>query len=44
MRGGVGDKNIFLCGPTAMVEALRSQFLGMGVPQDRIVVEDFNLL
>lgn len=44
VRGGVRDKNVFLCGPTAMVDALRAQFLGMGVPQDRIVVEDFNLL
>lgn len=44
VRGGVRGKNIFLCGPTAMIEALRAQFLGLGVPAEQIIIEDFNLL
>lgn len=44
VRGGVAGKNVFLCGPTTMIESLRAQFLALGVPPDRIIVEDFNLL
>ncbi|EMG36997.1 putative ferric reductase [Desulfocurvibacter africanus PCS] len=42
--GGVLDKDIYLCGPTPMVDSLISQFRRMGVPADQFVVEDFNLL
>jgi predicted ferric reductase len=42
--GGVLDKDIYLCGPTPMVDSLISQFRHMGVPADQFVVEDFNLL
>ena len=41
--GGVLDKNIFLCGPSPMVDALIHQFHTLGVPQEQIIVEDFNL-
>lgn len=42
--GGIEGKDIYFCGPTAMVESLQRQFLAMGVPGERFVVEDFNLL
>jgi len=44
VRGGVTGKNIFLCGPSPMVDSLRAQFLDMGVEPGQIIVEDFNLL
>jgi len=44
VRDGVRDKNIYLCGPTPMVASLISQFKGMGVSKDRIIIEDFNLV
>ena len=44
VSGGVGDKYIFLCGPSPMVGALIKQFSDMGVSRDQIVIEDFNLL
>ena len=42
--GGVRDKNIFLCGPSPMVSGLIHQFRTMGVPEEQIIIEDFNLL
>ena len=42
--GGVLDKDIHLCGPTPMVDSLIGQFKALGVPADRFVVEDFNLV
>ena len=42
--GDIQDKNIFLCGPWPMVDALIRQFQDMGVPQQQIIVEDFNLV
>ncbi len=44
VRGGVLDKDIHLCGPTPMVDSLIGQFKALGVPADRFVVEDFNLV
>jgi len=44
VRGGVADKNIFLCGPSSMVESLIAQFKSLGVRDRRIIVEDFNLV
>lgn len=43
---GVGfkDRNFFLCGPTVMVEALIKQLRALGIPDEQIVVEDFNLV
>jgi predicted ferric reductase len=43
VSGGVLDKNIFLCGPSPMVEALIKQFRMIGVPEEQIILEDFNL-
>ncbi len=37
-------RNFFLCGPTVMVEALVKQLRASGVPNEQIVVEDFNLV
>jgi predicted ferric reductase len=44
VRGGVRDKNIFLCGPSPMVSTLIRQFTALGVPARQIITEDFNLL
>jgi ferredoxin-NADP reductase len=44
VRGGLRDKNIFLCGPSPMVESMISQFKPMGVEDRHIIVEDFNLV
>jgi len=44
VKGGVQNKNIFLCGPSAMVESLIGQFTSMGVKDRQIIVEDFNLI
>jgi predicted ferric reductase len=44
VKGGVQDKNIFLCGPTPMVEYMIGQFKSLGVKDHRIILEDFNLV
>jgi predicted ferric reductase len=44
VQAKVKDMNIFLCGPWPMVDSLRKQFMHLGVSQDQIIVEDFNLL
>ena len=44
VRGGIGDKYVFLCGPTPMVDALIGQMTAMGIGRGQIVVEDFNLV
>jgi Na+-transporting NADH:ubiquinone oxidoreductase subunit NqrF len=41
---GFKDRNFFLCGPTVMVEALIKQLRALGIPDEQIVVEDFNLV
>lgn len=43
ITGGLKNKHIFLCGPSAMVDSLISQFKALGVNRHRIIVEDFNL-
>jgi predicted ferric reductase len=44
ITGGVVDRNIFLCGPNPMVESLIRQFHDLGIPDEQIIVEDFNLI
>jgi len=44
VTGGVKNKNIFLCGPSPMVESLIRQFKSLGVKDRQIIVEDFNLV
>jgi predicted ferric reductase len=44
VKGGVRDKNIFLCGPSPMVNSLIGQFKSLGVKDQRVIVEDFNLV
>jgi predicted ferric reductase len=43
VAGGVSDRYIFMCGPSAMVDSLIEQFTDLGVPRKHIIVEDFNL-
>jgi len=35
---------ILICGPMVMMEALKRQFIALGVPAQNIIYEDFNLL
>jgi predicted ferric reductase len=44
VKGGLRDKNIFLCGPSPMVESLINQFKSLRVKDRQIIVEDFNLV
>jgi len=44
VQGGVRDKYIFLCGPSPMVTGLIRQFRKMGIRDDQIIIEDFNLI
>jgi predicted ferric reductase len=44
IKGEIRDRYIFLCGPWPMVESLVRQFRDLGVDQDQIIVEDFNLV
>ena len=41
--GGIQGKYIFLCGPSPMVDDLIRQFKAMGLKNQQIIVEDFNL-
>jgi predicted ferric reductase len=41
--GNLKDKEIFLCGPPLMMDDLRNQFLSLGVRNNDILLEDFNL-
>jgi predicted ferric reductase len=43
MSGGLGRKDIFLCGPPVMVRNLVRQFLQLGVPSTRIHSDEFAL-
>ena len=40
--GPLDDKDIYLCGPFALTEALSRQFIGLGVPARRIHYEEFS--
>jgi predicted ferric reductase len=40
--GPLDDKEIYLCGPLALIEALRKQFIELGVPARRIHYEEFS--
>ncbi|MBN1929455.1 MAG: ferric reductase-like transmembrane domain-containing protein [Chlorobiaceae bacterium] len=44
INGALFDKYIFLCGPWPMVASLMSQFKALGVPEEQLIVEDFNLV
>lgn len=44
LADGVQGRNIFLCGPTPMVDGLTRQFKALGVPDAQIIIEDFNLV
>ena len=44
VKGGIRDKNIFLCGPSPMAESLINQLKDIGAADDNIIVEDFNLV
>jgi len=44
VKGGVRNKYVFLCGPSPMIDALSHQLRKLGVPRERIIVEDFNLV
>ena len=35
------SNHVYLCGPPAMLESLRAQLYEMGLPKDRLVMEDF---
>lgn len=41
--GNLGGKEIFLCGPPAMMRSIRSQFLKTGVPKSNLHSEEFQL-
>lgn len=41
--GGITEKLILLCGPKGMMKALTEQFLALGVKQQNIIYEDFDL-
>jgi predicted ferric reductase len=40
----VHEKDILLCGPKPMMDSLRKQFVGFGIPNNRIHSEEFKLL
>lgn len=42
--GDIAERYIFLCGPWPMVSSLIKQLKAVGVPRERIIVEDFNLV
>lgn len=42
LSGDLSGKDIYLCGPVAMLEAFRLAFLNRGVPAGRIHYEEFN--
>jgi predicted ferric reductase len=39
--GSLNNKTILLCGPKPMMQGLRKQFLDIGTPSDKIIIEDF---
>ena len=44
LRRDLLNRDIFLCGPTLMIDDLHAQFREMGVPEKQIHIEDFNLV
>ena len=42
--GDIVNRYVFLCGPWPMIHALIEQLETLGVPEERIIVEDFNLV
>jgi predicted ferric reductase len=43
LSGGLGDKDILLCGPPPMMRALKEQFRQLGVNKNNIHSEEFSL-
>jgi len=41
LAGPVADKTFFLCGPPEMVRAMHATLLGLGVPEQKIKMEQF---
>lgn len=41
--GGLDDKEIFICGPPAMMKSLRAQLRTMKIPSDKIHTEEFSM-
>jgi predicted ferric reductase/mono/diheme cytochrome c family protein len=39
--GNLAEREILICGPPAMIDSLRSQLTGNGVPRERIHAEEF---
>lgn len=39
--GSIVEKDIYLCGPSALIKAFSQQFQDMGVPADQIHFEEF---
>lgn len=44
ISGNVKDKDIFICGPPAMMQTLREQFRDLGVPGANIHSEEFGMV
>lgn len=44
INGGLGNKDIYLCGPWPMMESLIKRFKEIGVHEEQFIVEDFNLV
>lgn len=42
LSGGVGDKDIFFCGPPMLMESLKKQFVSLGVDVKKIHYENFS--
>jgi predicted ferric reductase len=42
LSGDPSDRDIYMCGPIAMIEAFRIAFMARGVPRRRIHYEEFN--
>jgi predicted ferric reductase len=40
--GGIQDKEIYLCGPIAMIQALQKGFMKLGTPAAQLHFEEFN--
>jgi ferredoxin-NADP reductase len=39
----LNEHDIYLCGPLPMIQAFEKKFISLGVPQNNIHYEEFNL-
>jgi len=44
MSQGLNNKDIFICGPPAMLKSLKKQFIKLKIPKKLIHSEEFTLL